>query len=55
MNWMPNPGQRPVAPDTEIRVRYRNGEVTPFRPAKWWTNWRRSDDAYAIDQWEMAA
>lgn len=51
---MRNEGSRPVDPDTEVRVRYRNGEVTPARPAKWWANWRRSDDAFSIDEWSAA-
>jgi hypothetical protein len=44
----------PVAPDTVVQVRYVNGEVTPARPAKWWANWRRSGDAFAIDGWREA-
>lgn len=55
MTFQRNPGRMPVAPDTPVRVRYVNGQVTEPHPAKWWTNWRRSDDAYAIDQWEEKA
>ena len=52
MAFQPNPGERPVHPDAEVRVRYRNGEITPFRAAKWWTNWRRSADAFSIAAYE---
>lgn len=52
MAFQPNSGERPVLPDVEVRVRYRNGEVTPFRAAKWWPNWRRSDDAFSIAAYE---
>lgn len=55
MTWMRNEGSRPVLPDTEIRVRYRNGEVSPYRAAKWWSNWRRSDDDFAIAEFEEKA
>lgn len=52
MTFRPNPGHRPVDPDTEVRVRYRCGEVTEFRPAKWWANWKRSDDRFSIAEYE---
>lgn len=52
MAFKPNPGERPVLPDVEVRVRYRSGEVTPFRAARWWSNWRRSDDAFSIAAYE---
>lgn len=55
MTFQRNPGERPVHPDAEVRVRYQNGEVTPFRPAKWWSNWRQSNDAFAIDAYEERA
>lgn len=53
-DWTPNTGSQPSTGDKPLRILFRNGtEARDRKPAKYWTNWRVSNDDFSIARWAI--